>query len=95
MLVKHGNDMYSWGENKVHTGAKAKTRALIDGISESGIVQFRISARQSGVGTYQIEMAIAEFRAKSQNITRDDTRTGDDDLDYPDNNSSDINGTVA
>jgi hypothetical protein len=96
MLIRHASDMYSWGDNgSVYVGAKAKMYALIHGVSVSGIEDFRVLAKHSGVATYQIEMSIAEYRAKSQTTTRDNTRPGDDDLDNPGDSPSDINSTVA
>ncbi len=96
MLVKHNDNVYSWGEGTVHTGAKAKQKALYDGAAKLGEKAFRVAARQSGVHHVAIELAVAESRAKGTNITRDNTRTGDDENDqYGDSDTGDINGTVA
>jgi len=79
MLIKHGPDLYSWGDSKSFSGLRAKANALLDGCKKLGINEFRKSAAKS-ISQYEIEMTIAEFRAKGDRDMGHGPGTTDDSM---------------
>lgn len=83
MLLQHSDSSYSWDNGKRFSGWRAKTYALASGCASLGIKKFRSTAYTYGISMYEIEMAVAEFRAKAdvyQGPSRDGTMDIDDSL---------------